>query len=126
MLSNNDVCATLAVKDMDVAAKFYEGTLGLVRGKEGGGGIFYESGNGGVFVYSSPATAGTNQATYAAWSVDDVTAVVEDLKAKGVSFEHYPDIPGVTLEGDIHVMGPAKSAWFKDPDGNILNVVEGM
>lgn len=126
MLGSNDVCATIAVKDMGVAAGFYEGTLGLAKDKEGGGGVFYKSGNGGVFVYVSPATAGTNQATYAAWSVDDVASVVEELKAKGVSFEHYPDVPGVMMEGDVHVMGPAKSAWFKDPDGNILNVVEGM
>jgi len=126
MLGDSDVCAAIAVKDMDAASKFYEETLGLSRGKEGGGGVFYKSGNSGVFVYVSPAVAGTNQATYASWAVDDVAAAVAGLKAKGVSFEHYPDMPGVTMEGDVHVMGPAKSAWFKDPDGNILNVVEGM
>lgn len=126
MLGDNDVCATIAVKDMDAAARFYEGILGLAKDKEGGGGVFYKSGKGGIFVYASPATAGTNQATYAAWSVTDVAAVVDELKTKGVSFEHYPDLPGVIVEGDVHVMGPAKSAWFRDPDGNILNVVEGM
>jgi len=39
-----------------------------------------------------------------------------------VSFEHY-DIPGATLDGDIYTMGDLRTAWFKDPDGNILNVV---
>jgi hypothetical protein len=42
-----------------------------------------------------------------------------------VEFEHY-DMPGVELQGDIHVMGPLKAVWFQDPDGNILNITEGM
>ena len=48
--------------------------------------------------------------------------VVRGLKAKGVSFEHY-DMPGAKLEGDVHVFGDIKVAWFKDPDGNILNLI---
>ena len=57
------------------------------------------------------------------WSVgDDVEGVVRALKAKGVSFEHY-DMPGTKLEGDVHVVGDMKVAWFKDPDGNILNLI---
>jgi len=125
MLSTNEVCACLAVKDMDVAAKFYEETVGLTADKSSPAGTFYKSGNGGVFVYPS-GSAGTNQATAAAWMVDDVAAEVEALKAKGASFEHYPDMPGVTMEGDVHVMGDSKAAWFKDPDGNTLNIVSGM
>ncbi len=53
---------------------------------------------------------------------DDVEGVVRTLKAKGVRFEHY-DMPNVRREGDIHVAGDLKVAWFKDPDGNILNIV---
>ena len=56
------------------------------------------------------------------WAVEDVDAEVRALKAKGVTFEHY-DMPGLKLEGDIHVAGPTKVAWFKDPDGNILNII---
>ncbi|HST08217.1 MAG TPA: hypothetical protein VLJ83_08585 [Gemmatimonadaceae bacterium] len=44
------------------------------------------------------------------------------LKAKGVAFEHY-DFPGMTLKGDVHIMGDMKAAWLKDPDGNILAIV---
>jgi len=67
--------------------------------------------------------AGTNQATSATWIVrDDLAGVVKDLAAKGVKFEHY-DMPGMQLEGDVHVMGDGKAAWFKDPDGNILAIV---
>lgn len=122
MLGSNDVCACLAVKDMDAAKKFYGETLGLEAATESPAGTFYKSGNGGVFVYPS-SFAGTNQATAAAWMIDDVEGAVEELKAKGVTFEHYDNIPEVTLQGDIHVSGDMKAAWFKDPDGNILNIV---
>ena len=124
MLGNNEVCAVLAVKDLEAAKKFYGETLGLEGSKESDGGIFYKSGKSGVFIYPSQY-AGTNQATAAAWDVDDIEAAVAELKDKGVTFEHY-DLPGATLEGDIHIMGELKSAWFKDPDGNILNLVKGM
>lgn len=125
MLGSNEVCATLAVKDLGAAKKFYGEVLGLEASKESPGGVFYKSGKGGVFVYPSQY-AGTNQATAAAWDVDDIENVVADLAAKGVKFEHYEDMPETKLEGDIHVMGETKMAWLKDPDGNILNLVKGM
>jgi catechol 2,3-dioxygenase-like lactoylglutathione lyase family enzyme len=55
---------------------------------------------------------------------DDVERVVRELKAKGVTFEHY-DLPDTRREGDVHIGGHMKIAWFKDPDGNILNIVSG-
>jgi hypothetical protein len=56
------------------------------------------------------------------WVVgEDIKSVVQQLKAKGITFEHY-DMPGVTREGDVHIAGDMKVAWFKDPDGNILNI----
>lgn len=124
MLENSEVCATIAVKDLDAAKKFYGETLGLGVDKEDGGGVFFKSGKGGVFVYQS-ALAGTNQATYAAWMVEDVEAVAAELKGKGVNFKQYDDLPG-ERNGDIHVMGDITSAWFTDPEGNILNIVSGM
>ena len=69
--------------------------------------------------------AGTNQATAVTWQVgDDIGRIAAALKDRGVRFEHY-DMPGTTLEGDLHVMGGMKVAWFKDPDGNILNLING-
>lgn len=124
MLGSSDVCATIAVKDMAVAAKFYEEVLGLTAEKPSDYGTLYKSGNSGVFVYPS-ASAGTNQATYAAWSVDDASETAKELKAKGVTFETYDGMPGEWQDG-INVMGEMKSGWFKDPDGNILNIVSGM
>ena len=123
MLSAFPVYATIGVKDYDKAKEFYGGTLGLKiaeGGKEDPDGTFYQCGSSQIFVYQSQY-GGTNQATSATWLVKDVEAEVKDLKGKGVTFEHY-DFPGVTREGDIHIMGDIKAAWFKDPDGNILNI----
>lgn len=120
MLKDGTVFATLAVKDINKGKEFYGGTLGLEQIDENPGGVTYTCGGGKLFVYQSP-TAGTNQATCASFEVSDVEAVAADLKAKGVKFEQY-DMPGGNREGDIHTMGPMKSAWFTDPDGNILNI----
>ena len=123
MLGNKDAMATIAVKDLGVASRFYEGTLGLKRAAtEGDGAIVYKTGQSTVLVYQSQY-AGTNRATAATWNLgDDVEAVVKALKAKGVAFEHY-DLPDTTRKGDVHLAGRLKVAWLKDPDGNILALV---
>ena len=122
MLRDTDAIATIAVKDLANAATFYEDTLGLTRaGAEGSEVINFESGDTRINVYRS-SFAGTNKATALTWAVDDVDDVVRTLKGKGVRFEHY-DLPETTREGDVHVSGHIRVAWFKDPDGNILSVV---
>lgn len=125
MLGNRDAVANLAVKDLKAARNFYEGTLGLKPvAEEGDELIVYESGRSRLNVYRSKE-AGTNKATAVTWAVgDDVDRVVRDLKAKGVRFEHY-DMPEMKREGDIYIGGDMKVAWFKDPDGNILNIASG-
>jgi catechol 2,3-dioxygenase-like lactoylglutathione lyase family enzyme len=124
MLGGKDAAATLAVSDLQTARDFYENSLGLTPVQEQPGGILYKSGNSVVLVYPSEY-AGTNQATAASWAVgDDFDAIVQDLKGKGVTFEHYDDLPETTREGDVHVMGgELKGVWFKDPDGNILSLI---
>src|SRR5687768_329666 len=122
MFGDQDAMATVAVKKLEVARKFYEGVLGLkplhTEGKEA---VAYKSGNSSLLVYES-RFAGTNQATAASWDAGgELKEIVKTLKSRGVSFEHY-DFPGAVLEGDIHVMGKMKNAWFKDPDGNILSL----
>jgi catechol 2,3-dioxygenase-like lactoylglutathione lyase family enzyme len=124
-LGDTDAMATIAVKDVKNARKFYEGTLGLkpVRTEEMGV-VGYKSGNATVLVYQS-SYAGTNKATAVTWVVGDkLENIVSALKAKGVVFEHY-DMPGITRKGDIHIAGKIRNAWFKDPDGNILSIVSG-
>jgi catechol 2,3-dioxygenase-like lactoylglutathione lyase family enzyme len=123
MLNNTDAIATLAVKNLGAARKFYEDKLGfkLEEGEEPGVAA-YKSGKSMVFVYESQF-AGTNKATAATWVIGrDIEGVVKALKDKGITFEHY-DMPGMTRQGDLHVAGKMKAAWFKDPDGNILALV---
>ncbi len=122
MLGDKDAAANIAVKNLETAKKFYEDTLGLTQtGAEDQEVIVFRSGNSTVNVYRSQY-AGTNQATAVTWMVgEDIEGVVQQLKAKGIIFEHY-DMPGVTREGDVHIAGDMKVAWFKDPDGNILNI----
>src|SRR4051812_44979334 len=122
MLGSKDAAATLAVTDLERARDFYENTLGLETYREIPGAKLYRSGNSVLLVYPSEF-AGTNKATAASWAVgDDFDAIVGDLQAKGVTFEHYDDLPETRREGDVHVMGDFKTVWFKDPDGNILNL----
>lgn len=121
MLNQMTPIATIAVKDLARGQEFYGDVLGLDELEESESGIMYASGDGKLFVYQSDY-AGTNQATYVTWPVNDIDAVLRDLKERGVEFEHYDNIPGTVREGDVHIGGGMKSAWFKDPDGNILNV----
>jgi len=123
MLANSNATANLAVKDLAKAKAFYEGTLGLKQMDEIAGElIVYKSGDTAINVYRSQF-AGTNKATAMSWSVgDQIETIVKALKSKGVPFEHY-DMPGLSLDGDIHFGQGVKLAWFKDPDGNILNLV---
>jgi catechol-2,3-dioxygenase len=123
MLGNSEAIATIAVKDIGVATNFYEQTLGLTRLPTGEQGVqMFKSGDSRVLVYESDY-AGTNQATAATWTVDgDIKKVVEGLAARGVRFEHY-NLPGMTLDGEVHISGTVKAAWCKDPDGNILALV---
>ena len=123
MLASKSAGAVLAVSDLQRARGFYENTLGLEVKQEPPGAILYGSGDSVVLVYMSEY-AGTNKATAVTWAVgDDFDSIVQELKDKGVTFEHYDDLPETTREGDVHKMGDLKSAWFKDPDGNILNLV---
>jgi catechol 2,3-dioxygenase-like lactoylglutathione lyase family enzyme len=123
MLGNKDAVANIAVKNLDTAKKFYEDTLGLTPvGTEDQEVIVFKSGNSTVYVYQSQY-AGTNKATAVTWVVgEEVEGIVQQLKVKGITFEHY-DMPGMTRDGDVHIAGDMKVAWFKDPDGNILNII---
>jgi catechol 2,3-dioxygenase-like lactoylglutathione lyase family enzyme len=125
MLGNFNAVANLAVRDIATAREFYEGILGLAEaGSEGAEEVTYRSGASTLFVYRSDY-AGTNQATAVTWVVgDQLDAIARALADKGVAFEHY-DMPGTTREGDVHVGHGMRVAWFKDPDGNILNIADG-
>ena len=125
MLGGKEAMATVAVRDLDKAKKFYEGTLGLkLTDQQEQEALTYQAGGTKLLVYRSQY-AGSNKATATTWVIgSDMEKVVQTLKGKGVGFEHY-DLPGMTLKGDIHVADGMKAAWFKDPDGNIHALVSG-
>lgn len=113
--------------DIDRARAFYEDTLGLTRipGGEESGVLGFRTGDTRLTVYRSDF-AGTNQANAVTWDMNgDLVETVNDLEAKGVVFETYPEMD-MTLNGVIHEAGPVRLVWFRDPDGNILHLIEGM
>ena len=122
MLADSDGMATIAVKDLETAKNFYAEKIGLPLVSEQMGVLTFKSGTSKITVYVSQC-AGTNKATSATWAVPDVEPIVASLKSKGVKFEHYDNLPGLTRKGDIHVAGSFKGAWLKDPDGNILHIL---
>jgi catechol 2,3-dioxygenase-like lactoylglutathione lyase family enzyme len=122
MLSDKKTYTTLPVTDLAGARRFYEGTLELSPELVTEGGVMYGSGGTQFFVYPSRTRAAGH--TQMSWRVADVEAEVESLKAKGIEFEHY-DIPGLEMVGDIAHSGPEVwTAWFKDPDGNVLGLTQ--
>ena len=125
MLGKANATPMIAVKDLDRARKFYEETLGLEAKEEMGGEVLtVQSGSTPITVYKSEF-AGTNKATALTFEVDNLEDEVSELKGKGIFFEKY-DLEGLTPKGDFYEgEGGFKTAWFKDPDGNILSLFEG-
>ena len=124
MLRNAPIRAYIPVSEVARARKFYEQAVGLVAKQEYAGGVIYECGGTEVFMYPTP-NAGTSKASQAFWHVKDVEAEVADLKARGVQFEEY-EMPGVRMKNSIATGGGAKTAWFKDTEGNILAVSQTL
>ena len=125
MLQKSPMYAYIPAKDVVRARHFYENALGLKAKEEFAGGVIYEFGKGtGCFLYPTP-NAGTSTASQAFWEVSDVEAEVAELKARGVVLEEY-DIPGVQMKNSIAAGGGAKTAWFKDTEGNILAVSQRL
>lgn len=121
MLNERDAVATVAVRDLESVKSFYEQTLGLTKVMESEEVMAFRSGQSTLFVYRSQY-AGTNKATAVTWVLHDVEETVKLLRSRGVRFEHY-DLPNLTRQGDLHVSGAMKTAWFRDPDGNIFSLV---
>ncbi|HMI83787.1 MAG TPA: VOC family protein [Polyangiaceae bacterium] len=125
MLQKSPMFAYLPVKDLGRARQFYEQKLGFKPKSEPAGGVVYESAGGtACFMYPTP-NAGTSRASQAFWQVEDVEREVAELRGKGVVFEEY-DMPGLQTKNGIATGGGAKTAWFKDPEGNILAIVQSV
>jgi catechol 2,3-dioxygenase-like lactoylglutathione lyase family enzyme len=121
MLSQDPIIPYIPVANIERARKFYEEKLGFKPASPPGYGVMYESGKGTRFFMYPSAGAGTTKPSTAFWEVGDVEAEVVALKAKGVVFEEY-DAPGFKTVNSIATGGGAKTAWFRDSEGNILAV----
>ena len=122
MLQKSKAFAGFSVDDVAAAKEFYGETLGLdVTETEGM--LHLHVGSGGiVLIYPKP---NHNPATFTVlnFPVDDVERAVDELTAKGVRFERYEGEYGTDEKGIMRGQGPL-IAWFKDPAGNIISVLE--
>jgi predicted enzyme related to lactoylglutathione lyase len=124
MLRNASIHAYIPAANVPRARAFYEEKVGLRPKEEYAGGVLYECGGIEVFLYPTP-NAGTSKASQAYWSVADVEAEVAELKSRGVRFEEY-DAPNLKTKNSILSAGGAKTAWFKDTEGNILAISQRL
>ena len=128
MLDQGIVTANIPAADLTRAREFYADKLGLSPHQEMEGVILiYRTAGGSTFSVYQTEYAGRAGHTIAQWHVADVEAAVRDLKSKGVTFEHYDDMPGVEWNDDVASMGNmGKAAWFKDSENNILCLDDGF
>ena len=129
MLESSSVATRLPALDLDRARAFYAEKLGLAPLEERPGGLLYRCA-AGEFVLFDSAGAPSGTHTQMAWQVDDIEAVVAELRGRGVVFEEY-DLPGLTtVDGIVEISGnyPSKGgrgergAWFRDSEGNLLAI----
>jgi catechol 2,3-dioxygenase-like lactoylglutathione lyase family enzyme len=121
MLETNKAFSSFSVDDLEKAKQFYAQTLGL-KVKESPEGLELHPGQQSIFIYPKP---NHEPATFTVlnFQVNNIDAVVDDLKQRGVNFEHYEGEIKTDAKGIHRDNGPT-IAWFKDPAGNILSVVE--
>jgi len=122
MLGDKSTYTTLPVTDLPRARRFYTETLGVQEQMATEGGVMYTSGGSSFFVYpSATRPAGHTQMS---WRVTDIKKDVAELRARGIELERF-EIPGVETEDGINHVAPSIwTAWFKDPDGNLLGLTQ--
>ena len=124
MFKDTQAFSGFSVDDVPRAREFYENTLGLDVTEEGDGVALHLAGGGNVFVY--PKGDGHQPASFTVlnFQVADVEAAVAQLKERGVEFERYAGTPAETDEDGIFRGEGPTIAWFKDPAGNVLSVID--
>ena len=122
MLDRFQVHATLPASDLDRARAWYRDKLGLTPAREDEVGLWYEFAGSRLLLYQS-SYAGTSQSTAAEWLVEDIEAVAQELRGRGVVFEEY-DLPGLKTDNGLTMIGDHRTGWFKDSEGNILSLDE--
>jgi catechol 2,3-dioxygenase-like lactoylglutathione lyase family enzyme len=123
LLETTTTHTMIAVRDLARAKQFYSGKLGLNTSDErAGSALRYETQGGTWFLVYRSENAGSGKGTCMRFEVDDIETAVMELRERGVVFEEY-DLPGIkTVNGIADHESGARGAWFKDPDGNILEI----
>lgn len=121
MIKDSIAYPTLPVSDLARARAFYEEKLGLdpVEDADVPDGVFYRLGGQFLFLYETQAKRGENTAL--SLVVEDLDGEMGELRSKGVVFEDY-DMPGLKTENGVAEIDGMRGAWFKDSEGNILNI----
>jgi catechol 2,3-dioxygenase-like lactoylglutathione lyase family enzyme len=131
-LADSYVATRLPAQDLDRARRWYAEKLGLDPIEERPGGLRYRCGSTFFVVFQSTGRA-SGASTQMGWDVDDIEAVVADLRSRGVEFEEV-DVPGLqTVNGIADVDGnyPSKGrgergAWFRDSEGNLIGIGQAI
>ena len=121
MLSDRRAHAVLPTLDVDGLRPFYEDVLGFTPRAVRPGAVLYDAGQGTVFAVSRTGSPSTGAHTQMAFTVFDIEAEVAELQARGVVFEAY-EMP--KTENGVATMPAGKAAWFKDPHGNLLGLIQ--
>jgi catechol 2,3-dioxygenase-like lactoylglutathione lyase family enzyme len=124
MLSDQPMFTTLPASDLERARKFYKETLGFEVESEDPGGTLFRAGDGARFLVFPSAGKASGDHTQAGWRVTGIRSVMDELRGRGVEFLDY-DLPGFKTENGVAQMGDVLGAWFKDTEGNLLNLTEG-
>jgi catechol 2,3-dioxygenase-like lactoylglutathione lyase family enzyme len=124
MLGDHPVFPILLSRDLDATRTFYHDVLGLeILREDAGDRIVFRCG-GGTQLAVTLSTVGTSDTqTQLAWKVSDIKTAVADLRAQGVRIEEYTAPDPVTTDG-VADMGHSWAAWFVDPSGNVLAIVQ--
>ncbi len=123
MLSERRCHTTIPVSDLDRARTFYEGVLGFTPFEVNPAAVLYEAGEGSKFAVTRSSGKASGTHTQMGFTVSDIESDVADLKGRGIVFEEY-DFPTLKTEGGIATTGAGKAAWFLDPEGNMIGLVQ--
>ena len=123
MLSSARCQTALPAADLDRARRFYEETLGFIPADIQPSGVRYEAAEGARFLVFPSSGRPSGSHTQIGFQVDDIAAEVADLRSRGVVFETY-DMPAFDPKTMIATFPTARSAWFKDTEGNLVGLVQ--
>jgi catechol 2,3-dioxygenase-like lactoylglutathione lyase family enzyme len=122
MLASSKLQTIIWTSRIEEAERFYSRILGLRFKGRSDGACVYDVGGGDLRVSPVPSTQPTTH-TVMGFAVSDLSVVIGSLESRGIKFERFPGLPH-NDNGVLTTPGGAKVAWFRDPDGNLLSIVE--